>query len=153
MYVIDASVHVADMRPSEPHHPEARAFLDHVRGAGELVYGPVIVLAEVAGGIARGTGRPALARRLIGLLQRVPNFVFVPVDETLGQQAAEVAAERQIRGCDSVYVALAGQLGATLITLDGEQCQRAPASVISQTPSEALSVIAARNADPSSHSQ
>jgi predicted nucleic acid-binding protein len=152
MYVIDASVYVADIRPSEPHHSEARAFLDHVRGGGEIAYAPIIVLAEVAGGISRGTGQPGLARRLIGLLRRVPNFVFVPVEETLGQQAAEIAAGRQIRGCDSVYVALAGQLGATLITLDGEQRQRAPASVIAQTPSEALSVIAARDADPSSQS-
>jgi len=123
-----------------------------VRGGGEIAYAPIIVLAEVAGGISRGTGQPGLARRLIGLLRRVPNFVFVPVEETLGQQAAEIAAGRQIRGCDSVYVALAGQLGATLITLDGEQRQRAPASVIAQTPSEALSVIAARDADPSSQS-
>jgi predicted nucleic acid-binding protein len=151
MYVVDASVHVADMRPSEPHHSEARAFLDQVRSDGELAYGPIIVLAEVAGGISRGTGRPGLARRLIGLLQRVPNFVFVPVDETLGQQAAEIAAGLQIRGCDSVYVALAQQLGATLITLDGEQRQRAPASVRAQTPSEALSAIGARNASSSSH--
>jgi predicted nucleic acid-binding protein len=150
MYVVDASVHVADMRPSEPHHPEARAFLDHVRDNGELAYGPIIVLAEVAGGISRGTGRPGLARRLIGLLQRVPNFVFVPVDETLGRQAAEIAAGRQIRGCDSVYVALAQRLGATLITLDSEQRQRAPAAVLAQTPSEALSVLAARNAGRSS---
>jgi predicted nucleic acid-binding protein len=146
MYVIDASVHVADLRPSEPHHPEARAFLDHVRGAGELVYGPVIVLAEVAGGISRGTGRPALAKRLISLLQRVPNFVFVPVDETLGQQAADIAAAHRIRGCDSVYVALAQQMGATLVTLDSEQRQRSPAAILAQTPSEALLDIAARAA-------
>jgi predicted nucleic acid-binding protein len=140
MYVVDASVHVAEMRPSEPHHSEARAFLDHVRN------GPIIVLAEVAGGISRGTGQPDLARRLTGLLERVPNFVFVPVDETLGQQAAEIAAGFQIRGCGSVYVALAGQLGATPITLDNEQRQRAPSAVVAQTPAEALSVIAARNA-------
>jgi predicted nucleic acid-binding protein len=146
MYVVDASVYVADMRPSEPHHPEARAFLDQVRSDGDPAYGPIIVLAEVAAGISRGTGRPGLARRLTGLLRRVPNFIFVPVDEALGQQAAEIAAGRQIRGCDSVYVALAQRLGATLITLDGEQRQRAPAAVLAQTPSEALSVLAARNA-------
>jgi predicted nucleic acid-binding protein len=151
MYVVDASVHIADMRPSEPHHPEARAFLDQVRSDGELAYGPIIVLAEVAGGISRGTGRPDLARRLMGLLQRVPNFVFVPVDDALGQQAAEIAADCQVRGCDSVYIALAQQLGATLITLDSEQRQRSPAALLSQTPSEALSVLAARDAGRSSH--
>ena len=146
MYVVDASVHVADMRPSEPHHPEARAFLDQVRSDHDSAYGPIIVLAEVAAGVSRGTGQPGLARRLTDLLRRVPNFTFVSVDEVLGQQAAEIAAVYQIRGCDSVYVALAQQLGATLITLDSEQRQRAPASVLAQTPSEALSAIGARRA-------
>ncbi len=148
MYIIDASVHIADMRPSEPHHPEARAFLDYVRQSGEPAYGPIIVLAEVAAGIARGTGRPGLARRLTGLLQRIPNFAFVPVDETLGELAAEIAAVHQIRGCDAVYVALAQQLSAPLVTLDSEQRQRAPVAVAAQTPSMALAALAHYAAGP-----
>lgn len=138
MYVIDASVHIADVRPSEPHHGEARAFLDQVRRTGAPAYSPIIVLAEVAAGVARGTGRSGLARRLTNLLRRVPNFVFLPVDEALGDLAAEVAASQQVRGCDAIYIALAQQLSATLVTLDGEQRQRAPAVVLAQTPAEAL---------------
>lgn len=141
MFVVDASVHIADMRPSEPHHQEARAFLDYVRQTGEPAYQPIIVLAEVAAGITRGTGRPGLARRLTGLLRRIPNFIFVPVDDTLGESAAEIAASQQIRGCDAVYVAVAQQLGAILVTLDGEQRQRVPAAVLARTPAEALAVI------------
>ncbi len=138
MFVVDASVHIADMRPSEPHHPAARAFMDSVRSSGMPVYGPIIVLAEIAGGLARGTGRPDLARRQIGLLHRHPNFVFVPVDETLGELAAETAATYQIRGCDALYVALAQQLDVTLVTLDAEQRQRGLAVVTTQTPEAAL---------------
>jgi len=146
MFVVDASVHIADMRPSEPRHPEARAFLDHVRQTGEAVYCPIIVLPEVAAGIARGTGRPGLARWLTGLLQRIPNFTFIPVDEPLGGLAAEIAAAHQIRGCDAIYVALAQQLGAPLVTLDGEQRQRAPAVVVAQTPAAALAALTHRAA-------
>ena len=141
MFVVDASVHIADMRPSEPHHREARAFLDFARQTGEEVYGPIIVLAEVAAGIARGTGRPALARWLTGLLQRIPNFTFIPVDAPLGGLAAEIAATHQIRGCDAVYIALAQQLGAPLVTLDSEQRQRAPAAIVAQTPAAALAAV------------
>ena len=144
MFVVDASVHIADMRPAEPYHPEARAFLDHVRQTGKLAYGPMTVLAEVAAGIARGTGQPGLARRLTGLLQRVPNFIFTPVDKALGGLAAELAAERQMRGGDAVYVALALQLGAILVTLDDEQRQRAPTAVLARTPAEALAAITGR---------
>jgi hypothetical protein len=70
---------------SEPHHSEAPAFLDHVRSEGESACGPIIVHAEVAGGISGGTGRPGLAQRLTQLLGRVLNNLVVPVDETLGQ--------------------------------------------------------------------
>ena len=52
--------------------------------------------------------------------------------------AAELAAERQIRGCDAVYVALAQQCGATLITLDGQQRERVPPGVVACTPVEEL---------------
>lgn len=141
MFVVDASVHIADMRPSEPHHPAARAFMDRMRQSGKPVYGPIIALAEIAGGLAWGTGRPDLARRQIRLLQRFPNFVFVPVDEALGQLAAETAATQQIRGCDALYVALAQQLDATLVTLDAEQRQRGLAVVTTQTPEAALGTI------------
>jgi len=53
MYVIDASVHVADARPSEPHHQEARALLARVAAEGWTVYLPIIALAEELAEIAR----------------------------------------------------------------------------------------------------
>jgi hypothetical protein len=78
---------------------------------------------------------------------RMPNFTFVPVDEALGGMAAELAATHQIRGCDAVYVALAQQLAAPLVTLDGEQRQRALAVVVMQTPTVALAALLRRVGD------
>jgi predicted nucleic acid-binding protein len=101
MYVIDASVHVADARPKEPHHAEVRALLAQIAIQSRIVYLPVIVLAEVAAAISRGTGRPTLAQRLTATLRRVPHFQFVPVDDTLGRLAAQLAARQQLRGCDN----------------------------------------------------
>jgi predicted nucleic acid-binding protein len=141
MYVIDASVHVADARPQEPHHAEAQALLAQVAAQGWIVCLPVIILAEVAAAISRGTGRPVLARRLTAALRRVPHFQFVPVDDALGQLAADLAAQHQIRGCDAIYVALAQQRGATLITLDRQQRERVPPGVVAHTPAEELVTI------------
>ena len=141
MYVIDASVHVADARPQEPHHAEVQALLTRVAAEGRVVYLPVIVLAEVAAAISRGTGRAALAVRLTAILRRVPHFEFVPVDDALGQLAAELAAQHQTRGCDAIYVALAQQRGAALITLDREQRERVPPDVVARTPSEELAAF------------
>jgi predicted nucleic acid-binding protein len=105
------------------------------------VYLPIILLAKVASAISRGTGRPALARHLTAALQRVPNFEFVPVDAILGHLAAELAAQRQIRAPDAVYVALARQRGATLITLDDQQGGRVPPGVFVRTPAEELAAL------------
>lgn len=141
MYVIDASVHVADMRPGEPHHAEARAFFRRVAGERKPVYLPAIILPEVAAAISRGTGEPALARRLTSAMQRIPHFEIVPIDQDLGRLAAALAADHQIRGCDAVYVALAQERGARLITLDRQQRGRVPASVVARSPAEELSEI------------
>lgn len=141
MYVIDASVHVADIRPAEPHHTEARSFLRQVAVETSPVYLPVIVLAEVAAAISRGTRDPALARRLTAVLQRVPHFEFVPISADLGRLAAALASDYGIRGCDAVYVALARERGARLITLDRQQRDRVPPDVIARSPGEELSAI------------
>ncbi len=138
MYVIDASVHVADARPQEPYHAEARALMARVAARNLPVLLPEIVLAEVAAGISRGTGQIALAQRLVGVLRRVPQFRFVPVEHTLGDLAAEIAASHQIRGCDALYVALAQQWDAILITLDRQQRERVPTYIIARSPAEEL---------------
>ena len=147
MYVIDASVHVADARPQELHHAKARELLARIAAEGQVVYLPMIVLAEVAAAISRGTGRPSLARRLTAALLRVPHFQFVPVDDALGRLAAQMAADHQIRGSDAVYVALAQQKGATLITLDRQQRERVPPTITARTPAEELAGISQQPTD------
>jgi predicted nucleic acid-binding protein len=138
MYVIDASVHVADAHPGEPHHIQARALLARIAASGRKVYLPMIVLPEIAAAISRGTGRRDLGQRLVRLVRRVPHFELVPVDDALGQWAAEVAARYQIRGCDAVYVALAQRQAARLITLDRQQMERVPPDVVARTPVQEL---------------
>ncbi len=141
MYILDASVYVADARPQEPHHAEAHALLAWVVTEGQDVYLPVIALAEVAAAISRGTGQPALAMRWIAAIQRIPGIQLNPIDETLARLAADLAAHYRIRGCDAVYVALARQRKATLVTLDRQQRDRVPPDVTARTPAEELALI------------
>ena len=67
-----------------------------------------------------------------------PDLHRVAVDVALGDLTAEIAAKQRIRGCDAVYVALAYVEQAVLVTLDGQQRERAPAGVIACTPAQAL---------------
>jgi predicted nucleic acid-binding protein len=52
-----------------------------------------------------------------------------------------MAADHQIRGSDAVYVALAQQKRATLITLDRQQQERVPPTITARTPAEELTGI------------
>ena len=75
------------------------------------------------------------------MLQRVSHFEFVPVSVDLGRLAAALASDYRIRGCDAIYVALARERGARLITLDRQQRDRVPPDVIARSPAEELSAL------------
>lgn len=140
-FVLDASVLVAGIRPGEPFYAEARTALEALTRQSANLYVPTIVLAEVAAAIARGSGNASQAAQEVDLVRKMTGMQIVAVDGPLGDRAASVAALQRIRGCDAVYVALAEQRAAILITLDNEQRLRAPATVQAQTPREILAQL------------
>ena len=137
-FVIDASVFVADAQTHEPFHAEANLLLETLAAHQCVLHVPAIVLPEIAAALARGAGDPDLAREAVGLYRQWPGVRVTPVDETLGSLAADVAAGSRIRGCDAVYVALAYMEQAVLVTLDGQQRERAPSDIAACSPAQAL---------------
>ena len=138
MYVVDASVWVSSLLSADVHHEPSSQWLQDLVDIGRPIVAPTVVLAEVAGAVARQTGLPRLGVRSASLLQGVPSARFVPVDAELGQLAAQTAAELRLRGVDAIYVALAKRLGIPLVTWDQEQRERGRAVVAVLTPEEAL---------------
>jgi predicted nucleic acid-binding protein len=59
----------------------------------------------------------------------------------LGERAARVALATGIRGSDAIYVALAEQLNAPLVTWDRQQLERAGQIIDVLTPAEALKLL------------
>ncbi len=141
VYVIDASVFLASVQPPEPAHADARVLLQYVATKKWQVYAPMIVLPEITGSIARNTGDLAHAQNFIWFIRRQIHIEIVNIDERLGHLAADLAAQKRIRGCDAVYVALAQMRNAILITLDQEQRQRVPPGLIARTPAEELGFL------------
>jgi predicted nucleic acid-binding protein len=140
-YVVDASVLVSDAQPYEVAHPEAFALLHRISGEKWPIYLPTIALAEVGASIVRNTGQASLAQRVLARYQTSRHIELVAIDATLGRLAAQIGVQQRIRGCDAIYVALAQVMNATLITLDTEQRQRAPSSVVARTPVEELAAL------------
>lgn len=140
--VVDASVLVAAMRPGETHHRAAREMLELLGRRKWSFSAPMIGLAEVAAAISRATGSSVRAQREVDLVRRLPSFTLVAIDASLGETAATIAANQRIRGCDAVYVALAHQLGAALVTLDQEQGERSAQILAVFAPDEILERLA-----------
>jgi predicted nucleic acid-binding protein len=136
-FVLDASVLVAAALPNEPFHADAKALMQRLM-VEQATLLPAIAPAEVAAAIARGAGDERLALAVVAEYGMRPDLQRVPVDVTLGDLAAEIAAKQRIRGCDAVYVALAYAQQAVLITLDGQQRERAPLAIPARTPAQAL---------------
>jgi predicted nucleic acid-binding protein len=137
-FVLDASVLVAAALPNEPFHADAKALMQHLMDEGAYVYLPAIAFAEVAAAIARGAGDEQLALAVVAQYTVRPDLHRVAVDVALGDLTTEIAAKQRIRGCDAVYVALAYVEQAVLVTLDGQQRERAPSDVCACTPAQAL---------------
>ena len=108
MAVIDASVYVALINAHESAHASSWVWFEQAQATREPVVAPVILLAEVAAALSRGVGDPALAHRVVQQLLRSKVIELVPVTTAMAERSAAIAADHRIRGCDAIYVALAG---------------------------------------------
>lgn len=122
--VVDASVIVSRLLPDDLHHAASRRWLEGHVAAGGVVVAPALLLAEVAGAIARRTRERRLARRAVAALVTVPGLRLVVVDAPLAHAAAGLAGRLGLRGADAVYVATAVEARVPLVTWDEEQRQR-----------------------------
>ena len=122
--------------------PEGREashrLLAHLQAQAVPLIEPALLFPEVAAAIRRGRDDEALAREFVAALRRLPHLVVVPLDTTLAEQAAGVAAHYRLRGSDAVYAAVGLRFGSALITLDREQLERAGEALPALHPAEAL---------------
>ena len=125
MICLDANVFVSAARPEEVNFSTSVRLLARFRAENVPLCSSVLLLAEVAGAVARRTGNVAAGFDLARALQRFPNLTFLALDEALATQASHIAATLRLRGADAVYVATAERAGATLVTWDSEVVARA----------------------------
>ncbi len=125
--VIDASVLVAAAYPDEPGYAASATCLLDVIARREPIVLPWLAWVETVSAVVRKTGSAALADEAGQQLRKLPAR-WVSLDEIMAAAAVAAAASCRLRAADSVYVALAGEVDATLLTLDRElkrRCQGA----------------------------
>ena len=109
--VLDASVWVAALIKKEQHHAESALFLSRLVQDRRTASVPILVLAEVAGAIARQSRDTARAETGLRFMRTQGWLSIHPVTESQGETAAAIAARQFLHGADGVYAALARQLG------------------------------------------
>lgn len=124
--VLDASVYVSAISPSETLHVRARSLLlSHPPAEPYLV--PALFRIEVLAALARrGEATPRI--EAVDANIRGPRFVSCALDEALLARAALVVRTARLRAYDAVYVALALLRDAPLFTLDAEIAYRTGAA-------------------------
>jgi predicted nucleic acid-binding protein len=142
IYTVDASVFLNAFNPYEVGHEESHRLLARLQEQAVPIIVPTLLLPEVAAAVIRGREDEDLAREFAATLSRLPHLVLVPLDTTLAQQAADVAAQYRLRGSDAVYATVALRFGSTLVTLDREQRERVAEALTARYPAEALAETA-----------
>ena len=137
-YTVDASVFLNAFNSHEPNHVESREFLARLQEEELPIIAPALLLPELAATVSRGRGDADLARKFADTVSRLPHLMLIPLDLTLARQAVDVAADRQLRGSDAVYAAVALRFGTTLVSLDREQLRRMRGIVKACGPADAL---------------
>jgi predicted nucleic acid-binding protein len=134
MRVVDASVWVGRLVPQDAHYAASRRWLEACTARGGTLIAPLLLLAEVAGAVARRTDSAELADRATDALLALPNLRLVALDARLGETSARLAAELGLKGADATYVAVAHLLGLPLVTWDQQQGERAGKQVTVYRP-------------------
>lgn len=121
---VDASVFVNAFNPTEAGSDQSWEYINSLKQAGAAIIVPTLLLPEIAASIARKKDDTDLGIRLADEVRLFPGLTLIPLDESLADEAVEIAARHRLRGSDAVYAAVARRFGTDLVTLDGEQLSR-----------------------------
>jgi predicted nucleic acid-binding protein len=123
VHTVDASVWVASLRQEEPFHNDAVAYFREIASTGISIAAPTILLSEVACAVARRTQNSELGAQASALiLEYDPQLIDVTLAAV--QEATLLGCESFLRSSDALYVWVAQQVGAPLITADREMAER-----------------------------
>jgi predicted nucleic acid-binding protein len=134
MIVVDASVWISHLIDHDVHHSTSRRWLTAVVNQGSVIAVPALLLAEVAGAIARCTGEMDLGNKALNHILSTPDLRLVYTDSELSMLAARLAAGQRLQGANALYVAVAYHLKIPLVSWDREQMDRVKNLITAYTP-------------------
>ena len=136
MYVVDASVWVSSLLVSDVNHASAANWIERAIERRISIYEPAVLLPEVAGAVSRVSGDPAAGIRGLRSLLLAASVRILTQDRRSYDEAARLASDLRIRGCDALYVQVAADRDLTLVSFDEQQLERSLSVVDARRPGE-----------------
>jgi predicted nucleic acid-binding protein len=129
--VVDSDVLVASFLESEPHHAEARHYIDALENGDCIFHLPMLVPVEVVSAIWRRTqklGVTLVTRARISLQdwESTGKMLLYPLNRERMDLGMDAALNYRLRGTDSIVASLADELSMPLRTFDHEMQRRSP---------------------------
>lgn len=138
MLTVNANVFVSASSRGDISHADSDLCLARIRHFGQEVHCPTLILPETASAIVRPTSNLVAAQMAIVSVETFPGMRLETLTDQRAQRATQVALTYRLRGADAVYVAVAQEFGATLITWDKEMLTRGGLAVPTMTPTDWL---------------
>ena len=91
--------------------------------------------------MTRRTGDQSVGVAAAARLGSIPELVFVELTVESAVRAAAIASRLVLRGADAVYVSLAVDLDAPLVTWDRQQRERSAPLISVSSPADDLSDV------------
>ena len=107
MWTLDASIVARSFDSADAHQEVCLKLLEYLDQQTVPMVVPRLLLTEIAGAVRRITRDPMRARLAAEAWTRLPHVQLVTLDDALIDEAAEIAADRALKGADAVYVAVA----------------------------------------------
>lgn len=126
-YVIDTSVLVTRFHVKDSKHNEVSAWF-HKHTGEEILIIPCLLLAEISAAFKQCGIPREKCDKVLALIEKAFEIANFEIEDA--RQASEIAFQTGSRGCDSVFIALAKEWDATLVTKDKRQADSARASGI-----------------------
>src|SRR5687768_9637821 len=133
---LDANRFVARFREHDVAHQDTLAFFEECERQSIRFLAPVILLGEVAGALSRIRGDPRFGQLAVARILAIPRLRLRQIDGRFAEDAARLAARRQLRGVDAIYLALAKETKSSLVSWDAELLQHSSPSLPVLTPQE-----------------
>ena len=119
--VIDSSLLISAFSDRDKFHQVAIKILDKITESETEIYIPSLVLPEVCGGITRVTADKKEGEEAKKQIERWISSGFFTVEELTKERminSAGFAIKFAIKGADAVFVSLAQEKGASLVSFD-----------------------------------